>query len=533
MSTPSSVELPQDAEQLRELVIGLRSTVDEQAERIAQLEEWVRLLRSQRFGRSSEKLSVDQLGLFNEAEQAVDADEATPETSEADDTIEVPGHRRAKPGRRPLPAWMERVEIVHDLPEDQKVCSEHGDPLVELGRDVSEQLEIIPAQVRVIRHVRPKYVCSKCRDHVKTAPAPPALIPKSLASPALLAYVAVSKYADGLPLYRQEAMLQRGGVDLSRATLAHWMVRFGEAVQPLIERMRRDLVAYDVVQCDETTFPVLNEPGKSPTSQAYLWVQRGGARDRPLILYAYDPSRSKDVPQRLLAGFQGFLQTDGYEGYTEIGARPGIVHVGCFAHARRKFVEALAGGKGVKKAQQAVKRSSKVSRARQALLYIQELYAIERSVAEATPEKRHRVRQEKSRPVLEKLRVWLDGALGSVPEQSLTGKALSYLDRQWIKLVRYTEDGRIPIDTNAVENAIRPFVVGRKNWLFADTARGAQASANLYSLIQTAQANGIEPFTYLRHVAAELPRSDKPEDLEALLPHRIALETLRGDDNPR
>jgi len=184
-----------------------------------------------------------------------------------------------------------------------------------------------------------------------------------------------------------------------------------------------------------------------------------------------------------------------------------MVHVGCFAHARRKFVEALAGGKGVKKAQQAAKRSSKVSRARQALACIQELYAIERSVADATSEQRHRVRQEKSRPVLERLRVWLDGALGSVPEQSLTGKALSYLDRQWIKLVRYLEDGRIAIDTNAVGNAIRPFVVGRKNRLFADTARGAQASANLYSLIQTARANGLEPFAYLRHVAAELPRS--------------------------
>jgi hypothetical protein len=383
--------------------------------------------------------------------------------------------------------------------------------------------------VRVIRHVRPKYVCPKCRIGVKTAPAPPALIPKSLASPALLAYVAVSKYADGLPLYRQEGMLQRGGVDLSRATLAHWMVKFGEAVQPLVDQMRRDLVAYDFVQCDETRFPVLKEPGKLPTSQAYLWVQYGGARDHPLILYAYDPSREKEVPKRLLAGFTGYLQTDGYEGYTELGGQPGIHHVGCFAHARRKFIEALAGGKGVKQAQQSSKRSARTSRAEQALAYIRDLYRIERSMAEASVQERYRVRQEQAKPVLEALRTWLDGARGTVPEQSLTGKALGYLDRQWPKLVRYLKDGRIPIDTNAVENAIRPFVVGRKNWLFADTVRGARSSANLYSLIQTAKANHLEPFAYLRHVAAELPRTQSPEHLASLLPHRIDPDLLRGN----
>jgi transposase len=350
-------------------------------------------------------------------------------------------------------------------------------------------------------------------------------IPKSLATPSLLAHVATSKYVDGLPLYRQEKIFQRLGVDVSRATLAGWMVKMGDLVEPLMDWIREEIRTGSFVQCDETPFQVLKEPGKRAQSLSYLWVLRGGELEHPLIYYEYDPSRSSEVPKRLLRGFEGFLQTDGYEGYTALGKEPGVVHVGCWAHARRKFDEALR-GQGRSKAKRS-KQTVKASRARQALSQIQAMYRIERECKDASPEERYAARQARTKPLLEKLRAWLDTSIDSVPPQSLTGKAMHYLHRQWPKLVRVLEDGRIPLDTNLVENAIRPFVVGRKNWLFADTVAGARASANLYGLIETAKANGIEPGRYLAHLFEILPTVTSQEQVVDLLPQNVNPERLR------
>jgi len=509
-------QLPDDVASLQSLVQERDAALEERDTEIQQLREYIRLMRSQRFGASSERTHRDQLGLFNEAEQVADA--SAPDESE-ESSVEVPAHTRAKGGRRPLPAWMERVEIVHDLSDEEKVCAADGIALVEIGRETSEQIEFIPATARVLVHVRPKYACPGCKVGVQIAPMPPQPIPKSVASPSLLAFIAVSKYADALPLYRQAGILERIGVDLSRATLAHWMIRMGELVQPLINVMREQLLAHDFVQCDESRFQVLKEPGKAPESQSYVWVQRGMPNDHPLVLYEYDPSRSAEVPKRLFEGFQGILQTDGYEGYGALGREPGIVHAGCWAHARRRFVDALKGvGKNRKKG---AKRSTKQSQAEAGLRFIQKLYEIERSVKDATTEERLRVRQERSLPVVASLRSWLDGALEAVVPRSLTGEALGYLDGQWPKLVRVFETGHVPLDTNAVENAIRPFAIGRKNWMFADTVRGAEASANLYSLIETAKANALEPWAYLHRVFAELPKAETIDHVEALLPNRV------------
>ena len=515
-------QLQSEVESLRALVrerdvLIERSQVaiEERDVEIQQLREYLRLLRSQRFGKSSERSHRDQLGLFNEAEQLV---EAAAEGDLEEATLLVPAYTRRKGGRRRPPAWMERVEVLHDLPEAEKVCARDGTALVEIGRETSEQVEFIPATARVLVHVRPKYACPCCKTGVRIAPMPPQPIPKSLASPSLLAFIAVSKYADALPLYRQEGILERIGVDLSRATLASWMVRCGELVQPLINLMRERLLAHGFVQCDESRYQVLKEPGKAAQSQSYVWVQRGEPDDHPLVLYEYDPSRSAEVPKRLFEGYRGILQTDGYEGYGAIGREPGVVHVGCWAHARRRFVDALKGvGKNRKKA---AKRTKKQSQAEAGLRFIQKLYAIERSVKDATPEERLRVRQGHSLRVVADLRRWLDGALQTVVPRSLTGEALAYLDGQWPKLVRVFEYGQVPLDTNAVENAIRPFAVGRRNWLFADTVRGAEASANLYSLIETAKANGLEPWAYLQRVFTELPKAKTLEDVELLLPNR-------------
>lgn len=525
--TSTARALPEDVDALRTLaheqqqeIETHRARIESQAEKIRQLEEYVRLLRHQRFGRTSEKTPREQLGLFNEAEVAADA----AEKEEADDGIAVAAHTRTARGRRPLPAFLPRVEIVHDLPEAAKVCATDGTALVRIGEETSEQLEIVPATIQVLRHVRPKYACPTCHEGVHVAEPPPQPIPKSLASPALLAHVAVSKYVDALPLYRQEAILTRIGVDLPRATLAHWMVRAGELVQPLVNLLRDDLLAGGLVQCDETPFQVLKEPGKAATSLSYLWVQRSLVRDAPVVLYDYDPSRSGRVPARLFEGFTGVLQTDGYEGYTAVGQAPGVLHAGCFAHARRKLDEALKGMRG----QERKATSRKESIALQGLAWIQKLYAIEKTTKDATPEVRQQIRDERAQPILASLRSWLDASLPRVAPQTLTGKALTYLDRQWPKLARVIADARVPLDTNLVENAIRPFVLGRKNWLFADTVRGAQASANLYSLVETAKANGLEPFAYLRLVFTELPRAATLPDFEALLPRNLDRTRLQG-----
>jgi transposase len=515
-SLPDDIETLQSLVQERDAVIEARdATIDEYGREIEQLREYVRLLKTQRFGASSERVHRDQLGLFNEAEQILD--EKGFEVDE--ETVSVPAHTRAKRGRGPLPAWMERVEVLHDLLDHEKVCSTDGTPLVEIGRETSEQLEFIPATARVLVHVRPKYACPRCKTGVQIAPLPPQPIPKSWASPSLLAFVAVSKYADALPLYRQEGILARIGVDLSRATLAFWMVRCGELVQPLINLMRERLLEHDFLQCDETPFQVLKEPGKSAESDSYLWVQRGTPEDHPIILYEYDPSRSGEVAKRLFEGFQGIAQTDGYSGYGCLDDTAGVLHVGCFAHARRKFMDALKGaGKNRKKD---ATPGAKQSVAEAGLRFIEDLYKIERSVAEATPEQRLRVRQATSVPITLKLRAWLDTSIPMVPPKSLTGIALGYLDKQWKKLVRIFDYGHVPLDTNLVENSIRPFAVGRRNWLFADTVRGAKASANLYSLIETAKANKLEPWAYLERVFRDLPAAVTIEDVEALLPSRV------------
>jgi transposase len=331
-----------------------------------------------------------------------------------------------------------------------------------------------------------------------------------------LAFVAVSKYTDALPLYRQQQIFTRLGVKMPRATLANWMIKVGQLVQPLINLLRDQVLDGDIIQMDETTVQVLNEPGRTATSTSYMWVQRGGPPDRPIILYDYEASRSGQVPLRLLAGFSGFLQTDGYDAYNAVVRAQELIGVGCMAHARRRFDEAL----------KAQPKPDPESIAGQGLARIRQLYQIETRVKDATIAQRYQVRQTQSLPKLEQLRRWLDTVCLQVPPGSLTGKALRYLDDQWLRLIGYCQDGRLAIDNNACERAIRPFAMGRKNWLFCNTVRGAQASANLYSLVETAKACGLEPYHYLRWIFAELPKAQCGEALEVLLPQNLTAEHI-------
>lgn len=513
-------KLPDDVDALKVLLADqvARNTRLEQDKvrldaKVLSLQEQLNLALARRYAASSEKLSPDQIRLFDEAEvDGVTASDGAPEDDgENEDTVLIPAHRRKKGGRKPLPDNLPRVDIVHELPEDQRHCPHDGQVLTEINQVISEQLDIIPAQIRVLRHIRKQYACS-CGQCIQTAPLPGQPIPKSMASPGLLAHITVSKYQDALPLYRQEQILQRIGVDIPRATLANWMIRAGQLVQPLINLLRDSLLTYDIVQMDETTVQVLKEPGKSAQSKSYLWLQRGGPPDAPVILFDYDPTRSQAVPKALLEGFTGYLQTDGYSGYNSVVAAGNLVHLGCMAHARRKFSEAVK-GQG---------KNPRTGKAQQGLAWIQQLYRIEKQARtqQMIPSQRKAHRQQHAAPILDKLHVWLDASLPTVPPGTLTGKALNYLHNEWPKLIRYLEDGRLEIDNNLAENAIRPFVIGRKNFLFSDSVKGVTASANLYSVIETAKANGLEPYAYLRRVFTALPQAETVEEIEALLPWR-------------
>ena len=480
--------------------------------KVAQLQEQVALLRHKLFSPKSERSPEDadspQLAMFNEAEELIEALSAAPAEAEAEaEEIVAPVKRRGK--RKPLPANLPRVEVIHDLPEHELTCACGACKQV-IGEETSEQLEIIPMQVRVIRHIRKTYACKACEAAPITADKPAQLIEKSLASPSVLAMLLTTKYADGIPLYRFEKMLSRHGIDIPRQTLARWVIQCGEQLQPLLNLLRDKLLEYPVLHCDETRLQVLHEPGRDPTAQSWMWVHSGGPPDKPVILFDYTTSRAQEVPLRLLdgyRGYRGYLMTDDYAGYNAVAAQEGIERLGCWAHARRKFVEA-----------QKVQPKGKTGRADMALNLINRLYGIERDLKDACDTERLVASQQRSQPLLDQLKAWLDKTQLQVAGQMALGRAVNYLASNWRKLVRYVEGGHLPIDNNRAENAIRPFAIGRKNWLFSDTPKGATASAQIYSLIETAKANGQEPYAWLRHILERLPTAQNVEDYEALLP---------------
>ena len=500
------------------------TTVTSQAALIAILEEKLRLATHQQFAPTSEKLaSLGQSDLFfNEAEALGSKPEGEALTTE---TV-VPEHTRARGKRMPIDATLPRTRIEHDIPDAQKTCA-CGCQLSRIGEVTSEQIDLIPARAQVLQHVRFKYACRSCEgtSHdgkaVVTAELPPQPLPKSNASPGLAAFVTVSKYADGLPLYRLEGILARYHVSVSRTAMACWMIKLGDLVTPLINLFNDIQLAYDVLQMDETTVQVLKEDGREAKDKSFMWVRRGGAPGQTTILFDYAATRAGSVPMRLLEDYQGFLQSDDYAGYNAVAKRDGMKHVGCLDHARRRFIKAV-------QAQHAIAGSER-GLAPEALKIIRRLYAIEKLARDAkmTAEQRHKLRQEKTKPIWDELRVWLDRNLDAIPPQSLTGKAISYLAADWPRLVRYLQDGRVEISNVLCENAIRPFVIGRKAWLFSDTPAGAHASAKLYSIIETAKAAGIEPYAYLRHIFEKLPLAKTLADIEALLPWAIAPDALK------
>ncbi len=524
----SELELPDDVDALKGIVTHLvaenEAALASRDARIAALEEQIRLLLARRFGASSERVADGQLGLFNEAEEQ--AEETVPEETPQDDTsVEVAGHRRGRGKRKPLPEHLPRVDIVHELDPAERVCPHDGAALEAFGEECSEQLDVQPARFRVLRHRRVKYRCPCCEGHLRTAPLPAQPIPKSQAAPGLLAFIATAKYVDGLPLHRLAGQFERIGVELPRQTQARWMVRSGETVQPLINLLRERLLEGRYIHCDETTVQVLDEPGKAAQSKSYMWVQVAGTGEQPVVLFDYDPTRAAEVPCRLFEGYSGYLQTDAYAGYNAVVADNGITRVLCMTHARRYFTDALK-AQGLNPNKLPAKPPPKAKRLLTALGYFRTIYAIERRIRGRPPDERYEVRQAETRPVLERFHEWAKATAPKVPPKTKLGEALAYLLAHWEGLTRFLDDGRLEIDNNVAENAIRPFAVGRKGWMFSATVEGAKASANLYSLVETAKANGLEPYAYLRHVFTELPRAETVEAIEALLPWSIERESL-------
>lgn len=496
--------LPDDPEALKKIILQLQNKVNF-------LEEQFLLARSKQFSASTEA-SSGQGELFNEPESemdAVQAPEAAPETEEIH-------YSRQKPKRKPLPKDLPREEIIHDLQEEEKICGCCDGPLHKMGEERSEQLEYIPAQLKVLEHVRPKYSCRDCEKNgtqtrIVIAPVPASPIPKSIATPSLLSQIITHKYQFALPLYRQEVLFKQYGIDLSRKTMSSWMLRCAELLNPIVERLKQHLKEQPVIHADETTLKVI----KDEKTKSYMWLYCTGT-DSPesqsdiknIVLYDYQPSRSSLCVVNYLDGYEGYLQADGYAAYEKTNT----TLVGCMAHARRKFIEAEKGQK-VKKA----------GKAQWAINHIKKIYRVESQIAGKSAEERFRVRLEKSKPLMDEFKEWLNKSVTQVAPKTLIGQAVQYSLNQWEKLYTYLYNGQLSIDNNRAERAIKPFVIGRKNWMFSNTANGANASATLYSLIETAKANALDPNEYLKILLSELPRRNAADEIDDLMPWEIKL----------
>jgi len=513
---PDLLDALEEKEQLiaqRDALIAEKNAlIDQQQKQLELLEEALRLARQQRFGSSSEK-SPFQGDLFDEAELAVSVEEVEAQLPVA----LLPKHSRKPKKRDGFADKLPRIRIEFPLSEEEKAGA-----IKTFFAKVKEELDIVPAKAQVIEYWQEKAVFDQedGAQQLRVAQRPTHPLGKCMASVQLLAWVLVSKYADALPLYRQEGILKRYGGQVSRTTMANWVIRLESVFNPLIERLRYHQLTADYLQADETRIQVLKETGKVATSDKWMWLVRGGPPQKPVVLFEYDGSRGEEVPVRLLEGFEGVLQADGYAGYNKVCRENHLTRIGCWDHARRKFVEAS-------KAAPTKKKGSKVSKADVALGKIRKLYRIEGRIKDLTAQQKKERRQALSLPVLADLKQWLEQNRSTVPKDSLTYKAIQYSLNQWELLIGYCEDGQLMISNALAENAIRPFAVGRRNWLFADTPRGARASATVYSLIETARANALEPFAWLRHILQHIADATTEEDIEALLPWNVKPHELQ------
>ena len=525
-----AIELPQNtpdysqltAAQLRLLLAQRDEAITQIAQqkdrRIQLLEELLRLARTQRFASTSEK-GVVQIDLFDEAELAVAIDELADQLPDEDEGDKPP---RPKKRQRGFSEKLERRRIELLLSEQEKAGAQRT-----FFSKVKEELEFVPAKMTVLEYWQEKAVFlderqQPAQETLIAATRPIHPLGKCQASVSLLAHILVSKYADGLPLYRLEGIFKRYQGEVSRTNMAHWIIRLEDSFKPLLNLMREVQNRSDYLQADETRIQVLKEDGRKAQSKSWMWVVRGGPPDKPSVLFTYDTSRGGQVPDQLLGDFAGILQCDGYSGYAPVCKKQNLRRIGCWDHARRKFVEAVK----ATDTRNIRGKKAKPTLAHRALSKIGKLYRIERDIADWTVEKKCEARQQLSLPELTDLKNWLDKHVNTVMKGSTTRKAMEYTLNQWPTLIGYCEHGHLNISNVLAENAIRPFAVGRKAWLFADTPKGAAASAACYSLVETAKANALEPSAYIHYLLAHMGSADTVEKWEALLPWNVPLEKI-------
>ncbi len=545
--------LQEKVEELQRLVLVKDDIIQAKESYISELQkkneilfEKIKVLERYRFGRSCEKWTEEdkaQQKLFNEAEIAVDEEAVKEEVK----TVVVSEHPRViKKKQKAISDDIPRVIVEHTLTEEERRCEKKECPHYAecqklrpvLGKEESEEVNFIPATVEAIHHVRYNYGPIKCeylegKEDIKaviSAPVEKRLIPGSMAAPSLLAYVAVSKFSDALPFYRQERLFARIGIRISRQTMSNWMIKASFGVESFINLLKELILESQLLNIDETTVQVLHEVGKPVGSKSYMWVMVGTKKDtetgedRKIILFNYFRDRKKKRAETLTKGYRGVIQTDGYAGYNETGLKKEIWHVGCWAHARRKFYDAYKGSK-------------KSKLALTGLGFVRKLYAIERRLRNEDLEAEEFIQKRRKEviPVLKKFRKWMKGKEKVVVPESLAGKAISYTLNEYVKLVRYLKYDFISPDNNEAERAIKPFTIGSKNWLFQNTPTGAYASATMYSLIETAKANNLEPYRYMELLFREIPKSKTREELEKLLPWNVtkipSLKVVHKEDS--
>lgn len=504
----------------------LKGEVTRYCERAVLLEEELRWWKAQVFGRTAQHHSpdvgADQKMLFNEAEvlSAIESADA----AHANRTTKINAHERAHTGgRKAIPKEFPRKNIPHDIDEHEKVCPHDGATLERFGEETSERYGYQRPKIWVEHHIRYTYGCPTCRGAVKTAPVPPQMLPKTNAGASLLAHLIANKFVDGIPIYRTCAQLERLRLDLSPGTAGTWINAAGDKITPLIELMHEELLSVSFIHMDETYLQVLHSENKAPTSTHYMVVRVGGPHGKRIVLFNYEASRTVEALKNLLIGpngpYVGRLLTDGLELYDSVAEALHLPHYGCLNHCRQYFDKAM----------KVTELPSGRSLARVALDdYLGKVYGIERKVKELRKAGEHNgtsplaeilaLRQKHSVPLMAAFKQWIDDLLPGVPPKTALGKALAYTTRQWDKLTRFLSDPEMPADNNYCENQIRPFAVGRRAWLFCDSHVGATASANLYSIVMTCRANGVEPYAYLCYLFEEFPKATTAEQLEALLP---------------
>ena len=523
--TPERVRaLLSSLEQKDSLLVEQKQQLDEKDQEIEQLLTMIQLLRQKRFGRSSEAFNPDQLNIFDETQldallKPDEADDEQEQEASADTSPAIP---KKHPKRRPLPASYRRIEKIIDLPDEEKAAM--GSDWVFIGYDTSEQLSVTPRQHYVLVTKRAKYApvndtVKGAEQGIRTAPRPDQIIPKSIAHSSVIADAIANKFIDGLPFYRQAKRYQSEGVDLSRQTMSGWTVQLTTPLTPLMKLLKQFLYKGPVLHLDETRFQVLGETNRENTQKSYMYVYKGGPPDKPVVWYDYADNKGSQVPIDFLfppgddvpESTSMVLVTDDYSGFNALAAHPAMKgHAGCWAHARRKYHEAS-------------QSRNKKAAAFQMLSLIGKLYKIERQIKDESPQQKTIIRQQQAKPILDKIRQWLDKQIPRVVPGTDLGKAIRYTDKLWSKLTLYISDGHIPIDNNPAENAIRPFVIGRKNWLHSGSPRGAKASAMIYTLIETAKANQLEPRQYLEQLFERLPKAKTEADLKELLPQNFKM----------